>query len=332
MHPVTMRDVAQRAQVSIRTVSRVVNHQGEITETTRQRVLATIEELSYRPSKVARALVTQRTDSIGLIVGDIANPFFSEVARAVQGAARTAGYNVFFCSSAGSWEEELRALDSLADHGVDGIIISPSPGLTSERIRPFADRYCPIVTVAHAIAHSRISSIVVATRTGARHAVEYLIGKGHTCIGMLAGPAPSPLLQSRVQGYRDALLSQGIVFRSELVLSGTPTFERGHILARDLLIRCRDITAIFAYNDLLALGAMRACRELGRRIPDECAIIGFDDIPPANWISPALTTVRVDKHALGAQAMARLLEMLDEPEVQYAPVFIPAELVIRESA
>jgi LacI family transcriptional regulator len=327
-----MRDVANRAHVSVRTVSRVINGQGEITEATRQRVLATIAEMDYRPSKLARGLVSRHTDTIGLIVGDIANPFFSEIARAMQDKARAAGYDVFFCNSGGSWEEELRALYSLADHGVDGIVISPSPGLTAERIKPFADRFYPIVTVAHIIAHSRISSIVVATRTGARHAVEYLIGKGHTCIGMLAGPAPSPLLQSRVQGYRDALSASEIVFRSELVLSGTPTFERGHILARDLLIRCRDITAIFAYNDLLALGAMRACRELGRRIPGDCAIIGFDDIPPADWISPTLTTVRVDKHALGAQAMARLLEMLDEPEVQYAPVFIPAELVVRESA
>ena len=187
-----MRDVANRAHVSVRTVSRVINGQGEITEATRQRVLATIDEMDYRPSKLARGLVSRHTDTIGLIVGDIANPFFSEIARAMQDKARAAGYDVFFCNSGGSWEEELRALHSLADHGVDGIVISPSPGLTAERIKPFADRSCPIVAVAHAVTHPRISSIVVATRTGARHAVEYLIDKGHTCIGMLAGPAPSP--------------------------------------------------------------------------------------------------------------------------------------------
>jgi DNA-binding LacI/PurR family transcriptional regulator len=171
-----MRGVANRAQVSVRTVSRVINSQGEITEATRQRVLATIDEMDFRPSKLARGLVSRHTDTIGLIVGDIANPFFSEIARATQDTARAAGYDVFFCNSGGSWEEELRALHSLADHGVDGIVISP-------------------------------------------------------------------------------------------------------ILARDLLVSCRDSTAIGAHHDLLALGAMRTCRELGRRIPGDYAIIGFADIP-----------------------------------------------------
>ena len=327
-----MRDVANRAHVSVRTVSRVINGQGEITEATRQRVLTTIDEMDYRPSKLARGLVSRHTDTIGLIVGDIANPFFSEIARAMQDRARAAGYDVFFCNSGGSWEEELRALHSLADHGVDGIVISPSPGLTAERIKPFADRFCPIVTLVYPLAHPHISSIQSEIRKGARQAVEYLIDKGHTTIAMLAGPAPTPMIHWRVEGYRDALLAHGLPFRAELVCSGAPVFERGRASTHEILSRFPEVTAIFAYNDLLALGAIRACRELGRRVPEDCAIIGFDDIPLADWVTPALTTVRMDKQALGDRAVARLLEMLDAPELQYAPVFIPAELVVRESA
>jgi LacI family transcriptional regulator len=332
MRQVTMREVAQKAQVSIRTVSRVINTQGEITETTRQRVLAAIEELGYRPSKVARALVTRRSDTIGLIVSDIANPFFSEVARAVQSKANVEGYDVFFCNSSGSWEEELRALDSLSDHAVDGIIVYPSPGLTLERIRPFADRYHPIVTLAYRIAHPRISSVVISTRAGARQAVDYLVEKGHTTIAMLAGPAPTPIIHYRVQGYRDALLAHGLPFRDELVLAGAPVFERGRLSTRQLLSDYPAVSAIFAYNDLLALGAIRACHEMGWRVPDDCAVIGFDDIPPAVWSSPALTTVRVDKQLLGRRAVERLLEMLDAPDGEFSPLSVPAELVLRESA
>lgn len=332
MHPATMRDVARIAQVSVRTVSRVVNNQGEITEATRQRVLTAIAELGFRPSKVARALVSQRSDTIGLIVSDIANPYFSEVARAMQGAARNAGYDVFFCNSNGSWEDELQALNSLADHGVDGIVLSPSSGLTTERIKPFADRYHPIVTIVYPLAHPHISSVLMATRAGARQAVDYLIGKGHTAIGMLAGPAPTPLLHYRVRGYRDALIAHGLPFRPEWIVSGAPTFERGRAAASELLNTCPQITAIFGYNDLLALGTLRACRELGRRVPEDCAIMGFDDISLADWVNPALTTVRVDKQVVGQQAITRLQEMLAAPDATFPPVFVPTTLIVRESA
>jgi LacI family transcriptional regulator len=327
-----MRDVAKKASVSVRTVSRVVNGQGEITAATRDRVTATIAELGYRPSKVARALVTQHTETIGLIVSDIANPFFSEIARATQQAARAAGYDVFFYNSNGSWEEELRALHSLADHGVDGIILAPSPGLTAERIKFFADRFHPIVTLVYPIAHPHISSILSEIRKGARKAMEYLIGQGHTRIGMLAGPAANPLIHWRVQGYREALLGHGLGFHTEWIASGLATFERGRASTCELLAQHPQLTALFAYNDLLALGAIRACKELGRRVPDDCAIIGFDDIPAADWVSPALTTVRVDKRRLGEQAMARVLEMLHTPDQVFPPIFAPAELLLRESA
>jgi LacI family transcriptional regulator len=328
--PVTMRDVARKARVSIKTVSRVVNNQGEISEETRQRVLAAIEELGYRRSKVARALVTRHTETIGLIVGDIANPFFPELARGVMDTAEAREYNVFVCNSDGIVEQEARILRSLADHAVDGVIIYPGFG-GGDNLRAFA-KHTPLVAINCFFDYPGASRVMIDTRRGANLAVSYLIEKGHTAVGMLAGWAPSLNLMRRVRGYRDALRAHELPFVQEWVLPGPPVVARGVESTHQLLIQYPQITAIFAYNDLLAVGAMRACQELGRRVPDDCAIIGFDDIPLAAMLAPPLTTVGVDKYELGRQAMSRLLDMLDSPGTSFPPIYLDVELVIRGSA
>ena len=328
---VTLRDVAQDAGVSIKTVSRVVNNQGEISEATRQRVTASIEKLGYRPSKLARALVTQHTDTIGLVLGDITNPFFPEVARGVLDVAEPLGYNVFLCNSDGDHQREVRILHSLADHAVDGIIIFPTFTL-EEMLDEVAVPGRPLVSVNRPFDGPWASSVMMHSYRGAKRAVNHLLARKHRAIAMLAGPvSDAPRLQ-RTKGYRDALAEHDVPVREEWILPGAPIQARGRESACELLLRYPEITAIFAYNDLLALGAMQACRELGRRVPDDCAIIGFDDIPLADSISPALTTVRVDKYELGRQAMNRLLQMLAEPGVELGPVWMDVELMVRQSA
>jgi LacI family transcriptional regulator len=327
-----MRDVALRAGVSVRTVSRVVNNQGEISEETRQRVLATIEELEYRPSKLARALVTRRTESIGLVLADITNPFFPEVARGVMDIAQARGYNVFLCNSDSDMEEEASILHSLADHGVDGFVLHPALG-GGDDLKAFAEHYAPLVTVNPLFDYPGVSRVMLDTRSGARLAVEHLIEKGHTAIGMLAGLAPPPPnLLRRFEGFREALEAHGLSVTSEWVLPGPPVMGRGLESTRQLLTQYPRITAIFAYNDLLAVGAIQACRELGRRVPDDCAIVGFDDIPLSAMLAPPLTTVRVNKYELGRQAVSRLFDMLDNPGASFPPVCFGTELVVRESA
>jgi LacI family transcriptional regulator len=180
-----MRDVARRADVSIKTVSRVVNDQGEISEDTRQRVMAVINELGYRPNMVARGLVTQRTFTVGLVVADITNPFFPEVARGVQDVARTRDYNVFLCNSDENQQEELRTLHSLAAQGVDGIIIFPCYE-TGNNLNTFAEEYRPIVAINHLQEHPNIGTILTENYQGARLAVDYLVSQGHREIAMLA--------------------------------------------------------------------------------------------------------------------------------------------------
>jgi len=331
---VTIEDVAREAGVSRQTVSRAINNKAEISSDTLNRVLETVEKLGYRPSRMAQGLATQRTHSVGLVVGDITNPFFPEVARGVLDAAQCRGYNVFLCNTDGNLQQELRILQSLADHAVDGIIIYPSYD-SDDNLKTFVEQYQrPLVSVNYFFKHLRVSNVMVDNQRGARLAVDYLVSKGHTAIGMLTGILnPSRDRIRRIQGFRQALAAHGLPVVEEWIVPGLdPTFERGYEAGRHLLIQHSQVTAIFAYNDLLALGAIRACHELGRRIPDDCAIIGFDDIRWAATATPTLTSIGVNKHHLGEQAVTRLLAMLESPESTFAPIYIDVELVLRESA
>ncbi len=329
--PPTLRDVAQRAGVSTKTASRVVNHQGEVSDETRARVQAAIRELGYRPSKLARGLVTHRTDTIGLVLGDICNPFFPEVARGVLDNAEQTGYNVFVCNSDGNLAKETRTLHSLADHAVDGIILFPSLEI-EDFLLSFAAQGRPVVCVNRPFESPWISRVMMRSRDGARQATEHLINKGHKKIGMLNGQAKPATRHERVRGYLEALGANGLPECADWIISGPPVLEQGRRAAHELLMQHPEITAIFAYNDLLALGAIQACADLGRRVPEDCAVIGFDDIPLADRVSPTLTTVRVDKYALGQLCMQRMCEMLSSPETLFPPVEIGVELIVRESA
>jgi LacI family transcriptional regulator len=329
---VTMRDVAQQAGVSIKTVSRVVNDQGEISEATRERVLAVIQDLGYRPSKVARALVTQKTDTIGLVVGDVTyNPFFPEVARGVLDAAQTQGYNVFLCNIEENQNHELEVLHSLADHAVDGIIIYPTH-FSQDNLKTFADHYRPLISINKCIDHPGIGLVMLQTCKGAKLAVDYLVSKGYAKIGMIAGVSPLNLIE-RVRGFREAMAMHRLNVAKEMIIqAANPTYEAGYEAMQEMLAEYPDVEAVFTYNDLLAMGAIRACREAGRRVPDDIAIIGFDDIEWAAKTTPPLTTVRIDKYQLGQVATQQLFKMLDNCEETPPPVYVDVELIVRESA
>jgi len=327
-----MRDVAQKAGVSIKTVSRVVNDQGEISEATRERVLAVIQELGYRPSKVARALVTQKTQTIGLVLGDFTyNPFFPEVARGVLDAAQAQGYNVFLCNVEEDQDHELEILHSLADHAVDGIIIYPTY-YSQENLKIFADYYRPLVSINKCIEHPGVGSILLHTCKGAKLVVDFLAGKGYAKIGMIANASPLDLIQ-RVRGFREGMVANGLeVVDDWIIQPADPTYESGYAAMKTMLSKHPEVEAVFAYNDLLAMGAIQACREAGRSVPADCAIVGFDDIEWAAKTTPPLTTVRVDKYKLGQLATQRLFEMFDNYDDVLTPTYLDVELIVRESA
>jgi len=328
---ITMRDVAQEAGVSIKTVSRVVNEQGEIKDETRDRVLDAIKRLGYRPSKVARALVTSRTDTIGLLIGDISNPYFSEVARGVLDTAQEQDYNVFLCNTE-FVETEKRAVYSLLDHNIDGAIIYPTWD-NWKWLQKISNPDLPFVLVNAELEPSPgLSIIQTEIRKGAQLAINYLYSKGHRKIAMIAGEVAPLEKINRVQGYRDALLAHGLPFDADLVVLGLPIIDHGVIASKKLLIEHPDISAIFCYNDLIAFGAIQGCKEIGKRIPEDCAIVGYDNVQLSAFIHPPLTTVHVDKYEIGKRSTSLLLQMLKNPDKEYPVQYVNTDLIVRESA
>ncbi len=326
---VTLRDVARQAGVSIKTVSRVVNGQADVAEETQRRVKAAIDQLGYRPNRIAQGLVTNRTRTIGLILADITNPYFAEVALSIQEHVRAQDYNMFLYNSRGDPQEEMNALRSLAMHGVDGIILFPTHQ-SVQNLAQFAPTYQTLVLIDHE--HPGASSVLVELYRGACLAAEHLIEQGHRTIGMLSEPIYSSQRGRRLRGFSETLRAHGLPAQADQVVYASPTTEGGREGALRLLQQTPSITAIFAQNDLMALGAINACRQMGLKTPEECAVVGFDDIQFASVISPALTTVRIDRRALGQMAVDRLMAMMKEPGRVWPPLRLDVELMVRQSA
>jgi LacI family transcriptional regulator len=327
---VTIEDVAREAGVSRQTVSRAINAKGEISPETRDRVLQAVEALGYRPSSLARGLATRRSLNIGLVVPDITNPFFPEIARGVEDVGRAVGYSVFLCNTDENPEQETEVLISLASQPVDGIVLCGSR-TSNEQLADFVDTYQPLVLMNRQFEHPNVGLVLVNNAKGIGLAVDHLVAHGHSCVGLLAGPARSPSSEQRVVSYEDRIREHGLCSLGCRIVRGAPTLEGGYEAAEELFRAAPDVTGIVCYNDLVALGAVKWCRDQGRRVPDDCAIIGFDDIRLASLVHPALTSIRVDKYGLGRVAMERLLEMFADPDTVCSPVVLDVELVVRES-
>jgi len=331
---ITMKDVAQRAEVSIKTVSRVVNGEGEISEETIRRVQEVIDELGYRPNRMARGLVTQRTNSIGLVVPNINNPFYPEVAEAVMSTARASQHHMLLCSHENNYQEQQSILDSLVAQGVDGIIVFPAlHGV--DALLQFSESFSPLVVVNHEVEHPGVCVVRADIVSGASHAVDYLVAKGHRQIGMINALRSPANRRWRERGFLQALAVHQLPFDDRLMAAGDSSasdIDGGYSAAHQLIARNPNITAIFCYNDLMAIGAIRACQDMNLRIPDDCAIVGFDDIMMASIVRPALTTIRINKYQLGAEAARQLLTMLDDEGQEANHVVLDVDLIVRESA
>lgn len=330
---VTIADVAREAGVSMMTVSRAINDKGEISPATRQRILAIAKEMDYRPSGLARGLATQRTATVGLVVPDIANPFFSQIARGVEDIAYAHGYNVFLLNSVEDVDRERAALDSLWEKQVDGLLLCSSrldQKTLVERLQQF--RYVVLVNRLLQTAVDGVCTINVDDTAGARQAVDYLLNAGHETIAFLAGPRQSLSSQQRLSGYQQSLQAYGRPLRQELILHCEPDTEGGYNAALSLLTAHPDVTAVYAFNDLIATGTLKACQELGRRVPQDLAIIGSDDIPLASLVTPSLTTLRITKRHLGTTAMQTLLHLIQQSEPPpAADQTLHPQLILRNS-
>ncbi|MGC9347645.1 MAG: LacI family DNA-binding transcriptional regulator [Anaerolineae bacterium] len=330
---VTMADVAREVGVSMMTVSRVVNDKGDVSSATRQRVLEAIERLGYRPSGIARGLATRRTGTLGLVIPDVANPFFAEVARGVEHVAYAEGYNVFLCNTDEDPQRELDVLGSLEEKRVDGIVLCSSR-LDDDDLEMAVDSHPSVVLVNRRLdANLRVGAVIVDDVNGGRIMTQHLIRRGHRSIGFLAGPQGSHSGQGRLAGYRQALSEAGLRPKPAWVRHCAPVADDGHEVALLLLSQHPELTAVLCYNDLVAVGVLRACAELGYGVPEDLAVTGFDDIPLAALVTPSLTTCRIPRHELGVKAVDLLLDQIrGEPTHEGEILVLQPELVVRASA
>ena len=325
-----MADVAREAGVSLMTVSRALNDKDGISPITRTLVYAVVDRLGYRRSGIARSLVTKHTGTLGLVVPDNSNPYFSEVARGVEHAAYAEGYNVFLCNTEEDSRREQAVMQSLADKQVDGIIVC-SPRLQDDDLSRLLSYFPTCVLINRVIDGHSSSAIHTDDDNGAQRAVGHLIERGHRKIGMLAGPERSFSGRLRQHGYMTALADAGIVPDEGWVRYCLPMVDASQEAAVDLLTRHPNLTALFCFNDLVAVGALKACNQLGRCVPEEMAVVGFDDIPLASLVTPALTTMHIPCYGIGLRAGKTLLDQIGG-KAEKSLTVLPVELAVRASA
>lgn len=331
---VTISDVARQAGVSLMTVSRVINNKGDVSSETRQHVLEVISDLGYRPSSIARSLATKETSTIGLIVPDVSNAFFAEITQGVERLAYSKGYHVFLCNTEEDPQRELEVIQSLEEKRVDGLILCSSR-LEEEKLIDILANLPAAVLINRRLSQSAedtFDSVILDDERGGWLATHHLIQSGHQHIGFLAGPPTSYSGARRCKGFLTAMQEAGIHLIDGWMQHCQPSVEGGYETTCDLLDTYPQLTALFCYNDLVAVGALQACDERKRRVPDELSIVGHDDISVASLVSPALTTCRVPRYELGARAATVLLERLRGYPDSCSQIILQPELVIRESA
>lgn len=331
---VSLKDVAKRAGTSIPTASRVLNGLGDryrISQTTQDRVRQAAAALRFSPNLVAKGLRVGNTRTIGLVVPDIANPFFAAIARAVSASAHARGYSVLLGDAGDDVSREIELLAGLLTRQPDGLVVIPV-GQECDHLRPFEASQPPVVLVDRGFPLLRLPSVTSDSRQGSFEAVSHLIARGHrriACIRGLAGTMPDEL---RMRGYRDALAEHGIRFDARLVSGTSFGKESGRTGVRALLDSEVKFTALFAFSNLGGIGALEALLEAGIKVPADVSLVSFDEQPYSGVLAVPMTTVRQDPAEIGRLAIEMLCRRIENPaEPPPASVVVPTTLVPRDS-
>lgn len=328
----TIKDVALLAGVSITTVSHVINETRFVSDELRTSVLAAVEELNYRPNVLARSLRRGETKTIGLIVPDNSNPFFAEVARIVEDVGFENGYSVILCNSDGNADKEAAYINVLITKQVDGIIFIAAGG-KQEHLRELLAQHIPVVVADRDIPQTLADVVLVNNEQGGYDAARYLITLGHRRVACIAGPSDVSPSADRVHGYRRALRESGIPVAQELIVPGDFRSQSGETAMAQLLGLDEPPSAVFACNDVMAIGALRAVRNAGLQVPGDVSIIGFDNISSASAVSPALTTIAQPIVELAIQAAQLLISRIQNGQEGRSGqrIVLDTELVVRDS-
>ncbi len=331
---VSIKDIAKAASVSHSTVSRALSDSPLVKAETKAHIQRLAQEMGYTPNAIARSLVTQKTRTVGVVVTTITDPFVAEVVQGVEDAAHENDYSVILASSASEPERELAAVEMLRAKRVDSLIVTSSRvgALYLEHLERIG---VPVVLVNN---HNRQSgrytfSVSVDNQHGGHLATEHLIKRGHRRIGYVAGPANHSDDAERMAGYCQALDEAGILFDPTLVVSGNGRLDGGERTLRTLAGLAEPVTAVFCYNDMTAIGLLSAARRAGISVPENLAVVGFDDIPLAAHVYPPLTSIAQPQRDMGRQAMNMALALMvaDDATAPFSDVVVKGRLVVRET-
>jgi LacI family transcriptional regulator, galactose operon repressor len=330
---VTITDVARAANVHVSTVSRVLNgRELSLLPETRERVIVAATKLGYRPSALARGLRLRRTFTLGMLVPDITNPVFPSVIKGVEGAAHTRGYHLILCNTEDSYEREASYLGVLREWRVDGILIASSSTGESTIAELRREKF-PFVLLASASRPTDDLAVAPDNRQGASAAIDHLIQLGHRRIGLIAAPQTTTTGQERLLAARATLRRHHLAHEDALVsVADSFSEESGYRAARRLLLDDEPPTAIFAANDLIALGAIRLAREVGLAVPRDLSVVGFNDIPQSQLFDPPLTTVHVPQEEMGLLAASMLVNHIEGRHIERRQVLLETQLVVRGSS
>ena len=327
---VTHKDVAERAGVSVATVSYVFNNGPRpVSAATRAKVEAAIAELGYYPNEMARGLRLQQSSTIGLILPSIMNPVFAEIARELESVCTQAGFLVLLCNAERQHDREVRFIQMLRAKQVDGVVITPHDDPLA-LIEPLRQARIPVVVLEHDL--PGVHCIAVDELQGGRIATQHLLDLGHRRIGLIKRKPTSALSTQRFVGYQQALAGAGIDFDPELVIECTTGQAAGAQAMQQLLALSEPPTAVFTHNDVLAMGVIYAIHSAGYAVPGDISVVGYDDTTSAAYLTPPLTTVRSPKAEMGLLAGRTILQLVQQQDSLPAEtVTLPVELVVRAS-
>jgi len=325
---VRIKDIAKECNVSNTAVSRALNNSKGISEKTKEYILKVCQQRGYRPNSAARSLILNKTHMIGLIIPDITNPYYAFISKGVSAYADKIGYGLILCNSDRNKVNEKKYCDFLTQKRVDGIIMIPIRFAKAD-YDIFGQNAIPLVLVDNYVNDLDVSFIGNDNYTGARKIVQHLIGKGYKRIGVILGDQESSASNDRLKGYIDVMLENGITIDRNLLIHSKATFEDGIRYAKDLIER--QVDAIFAVNDTVALGVFKYCFENGINIPGDLGLVGYDDIEQAAMLTIPLTTVHQQKYIVGEKAAEILINEINSPNIPKQKIILQPELIIRKS-
>lgn len=326
---VTLKDIAKRASVSIKTVSRVINEEPMVSVNTRQKVKEIIEELGYHPNLIARSLKKRKTNTIGFIIPDIGNPAFTEMVKGCMDYLSKKGYYVFLGSYEDDTSKEIGFIRDLSSMLIDGIIIIPTAS-RDDRLSIFDNINCPIVFLDREIDGLDVDTVIAGNKAGLYEATKHLISIGHRKLIYLGGIKSVKPSKKRFEGWKRALEEEAL-FDESNVYWGSYSTASGYSMMNRALDEIKDIDAVFAGNDIIALGALNAIKERRLKVPDDISLVGFDDMFFSKYLNPPLSTVAVKLYKEGEAAARLLHEKIKNPDTGTERIVIPCEFKIRDS-